>query len=121
MKRFLAISAKIALIALVTPFAVIAASFSALFGFREKLTAAEVVLNLRNFLDGSGGEWDWDDFVSVPIADPALDHIRRRAAAVELPASEKGYQTLRLLLIEAETLAAAAQAALSIPNSPSLR
>ena len=44
----------------------------------QNLTAAEVRQILVSFLDGSGGEWDWDDFMSVPIADPTLDSIRER-------------------------------------------
>jgi hypothetical protein len=36
----------------------------------RKRTAAEVATYLRDFIDGTGDEWDWDDFESVPIADP---------------------------------------------------
>jgi hypothetical protein len=39
----------------------------------------EVAGFLRDFLDNSGGEWDWDEFESVPITDPELEHIRLQA------------------------------------------
>jgi len=29
------------------------------------------------FLQGTGGEWDWDDFTSTPLKDDYLDAIRR--------------------------------------------
>jgi hypothetical protein len=45
----------------------------------EDRTAAEVAAYLRDFIEGRGGEWDWDDFESVPITDPDLDRIRQEA------------------------------------------
>ncbi|WP_421739708.1 hypothetical protein [Caulobacter sp.] len=42
-------------------------------------TANEVVGFLRDFLDNSGGQWDWDEFESVPITDPELENIRLQA------------------------------------------
>lgn len=42
-------------------------------------SAPEVVGFLRDFLEGSGGEWDWDQFESVPITDPDLERIRQQA------------------------------------------
>jgi len=33
-------------------------------------TPEEVAGFLRDFAEGTGGEWDWDDFTSVPITDP---------------------------------------------------
>ena len=41
-------------------------------------TKAEVATIIEQFLDGSGGRWDWDEFTSCRIADPELDAIRRR-------------------------------------------
>lgn len=69
-------------------------------------TPAEVARYLRDFLDGSGGEWDFDDFSSVPIADPRLDTIRERASRFNGPKSVEGLTELRALLAEAEALAA---------------
>lgn len=42
-------------------------------------SADEVVGVLRDFLDNSGGQWDWDEFESVPITDPELEDIRLQA------------------------------------------
>ena len=43
-----------------------------------KYTKAEVADIIEQFLDGTGGRWDWDDFTSVKIVDPDLDTIRVR-------------------------------------------
>lgn len=37
----------------------------------------EVVTYIDDFVAGRGGEWDWDDFTSIPISDPELDRIRQ--------------------------------------------
>jgi hypothetical protein len=58
---------------------------STIFGLKAKLSASEVVTYLRDHIDGTGSDWDWDDFTSVPIADPRLDEIRRKASAVTAP------------------------------------
>jgi len=47
-------------------------------------SAAEVAGFLRDFIDGSGGEWDWDDFTSVPITNQRLDNIRIEAGRIPL-------------------------------------
>ena len=91
---------KIVLVIVTIPLAAVAA----LSASKEKRTAFEVVGYLRQFLDGGGGEWDWDDFISVPIADARLDDIRRKAAAVDVPATDEGLMILRQLLAEAEAL-----------------
>jgi len=70
-----------------------------------KRTAAEVVKYLRDFIDGTGAEWDWDDFESVPIDDPALAHIQREARLAAPP--NGNIERLRELLAQAEALAAA--------------
>ena len=67
-------------------------------------TPDEVAGYLRDFLDGTGGEWDWDDFESVAITDSGLDDIRRRAALAGPPNSD--VETLRRLLAETEAFAA---------------
>jgi hypothetical protein len=71
----------------------------------------EVAQYLRDFLDGTGGEWDWDDFTSIPIADPRLEDIRERAAALELPMADQDTAPLKDLIAEAEAIAAHDQAA----------
>src|SRR5258707_1029031 len=71
-----------------------------LFGLKTSadLTARDVEGYLQDFLDGNGGDWDWDDFTSIPITDPTLEGIREEAAWVELPLTEDGRATLRHLL-----------------------
>ena len=85
--------------------AAIAGLISWMFGLKAKLSATEVATYLRDFIEGSGDDWDWDDFTSVPIANPQLEDIRRKAAAVDLPSTEEGLTTLQGLLAEAERLA----------------
>jgi len=71
-----------------------------IFGLKTSadLTARDVEGYLRDFLDGTGGDWDWDDFTCIPITDPTLEGIREEAAGVELPLTEDGRATLRHLL-----------------------
>lgn len=42
-------------------------------------TPAEVAGYLRDYLNGAGGEGDWNAFESTPITDPELDRIRQQA------------------------------------------
>ena len=69
-------------------------------------TPTEVARYRRNFIDGSGAEWDFDDFTSIPIADARLDSIRERASRFNGPMSDEGMAELRALLGEAEALPA---------------
>jgi hypothetical protein len=71
-----------------------------LFGLKTSadLTARDVEAYLRNFLEGTGGDWDWDDFTSVKISNPSLDAIREEAARVDLPLTDGGRATLSGLL-----------------------
>ena len=45
---------------------------------KADLAADEVATHIEQFLAGTGKEWDWDDFTSVPIRNPDLDKIRIR-------------------------------------------
>lgn len=92
--------------ALLAPLAIPAAIIAAHFGKQRKadLSAAEVAKYLRDFIDGTGGDWDWDDFTSIPVANPALDHIRQEADAVCLPLTTHGESELRALLKRVETM-----------------
>ncbi len=71
-----------------------------LFGLRSTadLTREDVELYLVDFLEGDGGNWDWDDFISIRITDPTLDEIREEAAFVQLLLTDDGRATLRGLL-----------------------
>jgi len=91
--------------AILIPIAIVVKLVTMPFARPRKRSSKEVTRYLRAFLDASGGEWDWDDFTSIPLADPTLESIRQRAASVELPISEEGRRTLRALLAEAEAQA----------------
>jgi hypothetical protein len=41
------------------------------------MTPIEAANVIEAFLAGTGGEWDWDDFMHVKIADPRVDVIRQ--------------------------------------------
>jgi len=64
-------------------------------------TPEDVVGYLTDFLEGTGGDGDWDDFESVAITDPELDDIRRRAALAGPPYD---FATLRQLISEAAAI-----------------
>ena len=66
---------------------------------------ADVAGFIRDFIEGTGGEWDWDDFISVPITSPELEPIRAQAAMIELPLNPAGVDELKELLAKAEALA----------------
>ena len=67
-------------------------------------TPAEVAGFIRDFLDGTGGEWDWDDFTSVPIKNAEQEAIRTEADGVPLPLTATGREKLQMLLTRAEAL-----------------
>ena len=46
------------------------------------MTRAEVAQCLEDFLEGRGGRWDWDDFISIRLKDPELESIRLRCASL---------------------------------------
>lgn len=56
----------------------------------NKFTPEQVAGWIEDFLDGKGGPWDWDDFISLPINDPFLDQIRLHCASLpeEFPPGE---------------------------------
>ena len=62
---------------------------------------------IRNFLDGTGAKWDWDDFISLPLGYPDLEERQRfcnQLSATHPPAkkgwycSEEGFRVLRARL-----------------------
>ena len=59
----------------------------------KKRTREEVALIIERFLAGTGGGWDWDNFCSIEIVDPELDHIRLLCAGAPetYPPTEKGH------------------------------
>ena len=87
--------------AIIIPLAVLLKLVMLPFERPMKRTPDEVADYLRDFIGGTGDEWDWDDFVSIRIADPRLDSIRLRAS--KFPDVRK--DELTMLLREAEGLA----------------
>ena len=69
-----------------------------------KQDALEVAATIRAFLEGTGSDWDWDDFTSLPLRDPQLDSIRKQALAVDLPLGPEGESALQALANEAERI-----------------
>ena len=94
--------------------AIIAAAFFLLV-VRPRLTksptpkqqALYAARSIRVFLDDLGDPWDWDDFTSCHLGDPAVDSVRRRAAGVSLPVSDDDKLVLAALADEAEEIASA--------------
>jgi hypothetical protein len=66
--------------------------------------ASKVAETIRAFLEGTGGDWDWDDFTSCSLRDQQLDSIRKRAGGVELPVGPDERAALERLAEEAERL-----------------
>lgn len=60
---------------------------------------------IRDFIDETGGGWDWDDFSSIPLADPRLETIRVSACDVSLPCGDEELAELEALFDEAQNLA----------------
>lgn len=56
-------------------------------------TKSEVADYIEQFLNGTGGKWDWDDFTSVRIADDYLETVRIQCRELWLayPPLEKGH------------------------------
>jgi hypothetical protein len=54
----------------------------------NKLELANLI---KAFIDGTSGEWDWDDFTSVRQSDPDVEQARQRILAVpgRYPSSDK--------------------------------
>lgn len=69
-------------------------------------TPDEVLQYMHRFVDGTDGPWDWDNFTTQPIADPRLDEIRDRLAALDVPLSEADFPAIKALIVEAEAIAA---------------
>jgi len=57
---------------------------------------------LSNFLERTGDAYDWDDFLTFPIADEELNLVRQRCLNFD-PGSDEGRAQVR---IELDSLAA---------------
>lgn len=97
---------------LIAPFAILLIPFIPLlnwFGWNKMNAKPKYVIEyLERFIEGAEGEWDWDDFCSIPLTDPALDDIRERACNLWRPEglTEADVEQLRRILNEARALEA---------------
>jgi hypothetical protein len=94
------------LVPIALPVALLIQAFVSVFGLKRTadLSAADVVGYIEDFLGDRGGDWDWDDFTSIPITDPRLEGIRRQAELVHLPLDDAGRTKLAALLAQAKAL-----------------
>ena len=67
-------------LALVIPVAIVSKLTG--WGATAKRSRESVCRTIEEFVNGGGGPWDWDDFISVPDADPLLEQARRRCVSV---------------------------------------
>ena len=57
------------------------------------LNKKEVVDIIEAFILGTGGDYDWDDFISIRLKDPELEEIRKKCADLpnKYPSEKKEY------------------------------
>ena len=76
---------------------------------KRKKTKEEIIAIIESFIAGKGNEWDWDDFISIPIYNQELEKIRFRC--LELPkefppdsagkyCNKKGVEALKKIILE---------------------
>jgi hypothetical protein len=46
-------------------------------------TREEILRIVENQVNGTEGRWDWDDFTSIPIADPELERVRAECVTTQ--------------------------------------
>lgn len=92
-------------VAILLPVAVVVKLVTMPFERPLQRSASEVATYLRDFIDGTSGDWDWDDFTSIPTADPSLEAIRQRAIEVGHLGTSEAAKTLEQLHSEAQRLA----------------
>ena len=68
------------------------------------LSPEELAKYLRDFIEGTGDDRDWDTLENMRIEDPMLDEIRRKAVLAGPP--NANIAKLKQLLAEAEALGA---------------
>ena len=55
-----------------------------------KRTPEEVANTIEGFVNGTGDQWAWDDFISIRLSDPGLEAVRQKCVAIrdEFPPSD---------------------------------
>jgi hypothetical protein len=81
---------------------------------KRNLTREQVAKIIEDFLEGTGGEWDWEAFTDgYPLSDSRLEEIRLRSMSLptEFPpttrreyTNEQGRHILRQYVKELRTL-----------------
>jgi len=76
---------------------------------KAKMSKVDVARCIQDFLDGTGGPWDWDEFICVPLRDPALEAVRRQCASLpgRFPPTESGWYCSEEGMLELNRLLAA--------------
>ena len=83
-------------VVVLSPLIILVAILAATLSKPSTRSPDEVAQYLWNEAQGKGGYRDWDDFVSIPIADPVLDAIRLDAASLSHPLSAHREELLAL-------------------------
>ena len=83
------------------------------------MTREEIANTIEGFVNGTGSQWDWDDFTSIRLKDPELEAIREKCVSIrdEYPPSdphtycnEAGLEVMRGIVADLRIQAAPAQA-----------
>ena len=78
----------------------------------------EIIKTISDFIEGKGGEWDWDDFTTIPLRNPDLERIRKECFEIHYKYPDKdkslycgpeGIESLKNLLLQLRQM----------PNKPS--
>lgn len=95
----------VAIASVVIPLAIVTKLIIWPFERPAKRSPAEVLGYLRDFHDGTGDDYDWDYFISVPLANPGLEQLRKEAAALHLPFGAEELTRLSALIKRAQIIA----------------
>jgi hypothetical protein len=79
-----------------SPVLIVIALLAVIFSKPAKRTPDEVARYLWNEAQDRSDFRDWDDFTSIPIADPNLDAIRAEAASIPTPLADHRDELLAL-------------------------
>ncbi|WP_156254578.1 hypothetical protein [Sandarakinorhabdus oryzae] len=64
----------------------------------------DVLALLRRFQDGTADDYDWDDFIGIPISDVELEALRAEAALLNLPFRSEDLDRLHSMIARAEAI-----------------
>ncbi|NIJ20941.1 hypothetical protein FHS95_002633 [Sphingomonas naasensis] len=75
-----------------------------MFGLDPETERDLTVKSIRDFLDGTGGDRDWDIYTSISLKNTVLNDIRKKALSIDLPLAAEDRPILEALLKEAQDL-----------------